>query len=145
MIDTGHWEILEGVEINEETFGFIYLITNSLNGKKYIGKKQKLTKLKRKPLKGKKNKRISIIDTDWKTYTGSSNELNADIEKFGKQNFTFVILKACGSKWELAFEEAKMQIQCEVLLREDYYNGMLNLRVGKAPKDFLVSYSKEHK
>jgi len=137
-MDTGHWLLAEGLNIDEKTFGFIYLITNLTNNKKYIGKKQCISKIKRKPLKGKKNKRIDYKESDWKDYTSSSNDLNADIVKLGKQNFKFEIIKACDSKWELAYEEAKEQMNREVLLKDDYYNGILNLRIGRPPKSLLI-------
>ncbi|NBO99120.1 MAG: hypothetical protein EBU90_03200 [Proteobacteria bacterium] len=137
-MELGHWRLSPGVVITENTFGFIYEICNTVTGRKYIGKKQCLTKLKRKPLKGKKNRRIEIIETDWQTYTGSSKELNEDIVKYGKQAFSFTILKACGSKWELGYREIKEQIERDVILREDYYNGILNVRIGTPPKDFKL-------
>lgn len=136
-MDTGHWTLHESTTITESTFGFIYLITNLTNNKKYIGKKQCISKFKRKPLKGKKNKRIEFKESDWKSYTSSSVDLNNDIVKIGKDNFKFEILKTCNSKWELAYEEAKEQINREVLLRNDYYNGILNLRIGRPPKNLL--------
>lgn len=129
MQDLGHW--ITKLTVPENPYGFIYLITNLVNTKKYIGKKQILTKRKKPPLKGKKRKRTSIIETDWKEYTSSSNELNEDILKFGKENFKFEILKFCNSKSELAYYEAKEQFDREVLLKEDYYNGIINLRIGK--------------
>lgn len=138
-MDTGHWILSEGVNITENSFGFIYEITNTVTNKKYIGKKQCKSKLKRKPLKGKINKRIEIKESDWKVYTSSSNELNLDIEKFGKDKFVFTILKECGSKWELAYFEIKEQLDRNVLLREDYYNGIVNVRIGRPPKNFLIS------
>ena len=57
-MDLGHWLLSEDIAINESTFGFIYEITNTVTNKKYIGKKQCQSKIKRQPLKGKKNKRI---------------------------------------------------------------------------------------
>lgn len=128
-MDLGHWVAI--IDIIEDFYGFIYVITNNINNKKYIGKKQALTKLKRKPLKGKKNKRIQIVETDWKTYTSSSVELNADILKYGKENFTFEIIRFCKSKSELAYFEAKEQFDREVLLSDNFYNGIINLRVGR--------------
>lgn len=86
---------------------------------------------KKPPLKGKTRKRHVTVETDWKTYTGSSNELNSDIEKLGKDQFSFTILRFCNSKSHLAYEEARLQFEKEVLLREDYYNSMLNLRISK--------------
>ena len=136
-MDTGHWLINEDVYIFENMFGFIYEITNKVNGKKYIGKKQCVRKIKRKPLKGKTRNRIDHKESDWKTYTSSSNELNEDIQKYGKENFEFRILKVCGSKWELGYEEIKEQISRDVLRRDDYYNGIINVRIGTPPKSLL--------
>jgi len=134
-MDFGHWFLLENVIITEETFCFIYEITNNINNKKYIGKKQCQSKIKRKPLKGKTRNRIDFKESDWKSYTSSSNVLNEDILKHGKENFTFKILKTCGSKWELAYEEIKEQISRDVLLSDDYYNGIINVRIGTPPKN----------
>jgi hypothetical protein len=136
-MDTGHWLLNEDVYIFENMFGFIYEITNKVNGKKYIGKKQCIRKIKRKPLKGKTRNRIDHKESDWKTYTSSSNDLNEDIQKHGKDNFEFRILKICGSKWELGYEEIKEQIARDVLRRDDYYNGIINVRIGTPPKSLL--------
>ena len=130
MVDLGHWEgVLE--ENADLPYGFIYKITNLTNDKKYIGKKQCQSIRKRHPLKGKKNKRHQKIETDWKTYTSSSNELNKDLESLGMDSFKFEILRWCHSKWELSYYEAKLQFEEEVLTRDDYYNGIINLRIGK--------------
>ena len=91
MIDFGHWVLNEGLELDSNRYGFIYEIKNNVNDKKYIGKKQIKSKIRRKPLKGKKRARIDFIESDWKSYTGSSNDLNADILKYKKENFTFKI------------------------------------------------------
>jgi len=136
-MDTGHWLINENVYLHENMFGFIYEITNKVNGKKYIGKKQCIRKIKRKPLKGKTRNRIDHRESDWKTYTSSSKELNDDIEKQGIENFEFRILKICGSKWELGYEEIKEQIARDVLRRNDYYNGIINVRIGTPPKSLI--------
>ena len=129
MVDLGHWEgVLE--ESTDLPYGFIYKITNLTNDKKYIGKKQCQSIRKRPPLKGKKNKRHEKIETDWKTYTSSSNELNKDLEQLGKDNFKVEILRWCNSKWELSYYEARLQFKEEVLLRNDYYNGIINVRIG---------------
>jgi hypothetical protein len=136
-MDLGHWTLSEGLCCPNEFFGFIYEITNIVTGKFYIGKKQCLRKIKRKPLKGKTRNRIDHKESDWKSYTGSSNDLLEDIKKYGKENFTFKILRFCNSKWELSYFEAKEQMSRDVLLIEGSYNGILNLRIGKAPKSFL--------
>lgn len=139
-MDTGHWILNESVEITEETFGFIYEITNLVTNKKYIGKKQCQSRIKRKPLKGKTRNRIDYKESDWKSYTSSSNDLNDEIKKYGKENFEFRILKTCDSKWALAYFEIKEQIDKEVLFKEEYHNGIINCRIGKAPKAELEKF-----
>jgi hypothetical protein len=139
-METGHWILNENVLITEETFGFIYEITNNITNKKYIGKKQCISKIRRKPLKGKKRKRIDFKESDWKSYTSSSKDLNEDIQKYGKENFTFKIMRVCDSKWSLAYYEIKEQIDKNVLLDENYYNGIINVRIGTPPKDELVKF-----
>jgi hypothetical protein len=136
-MDLGHWTLSDGIYWHNNVFGFIYEITNKVTGKFYIGKKQCLRKIKRKPLKGKTRNRIDHVESDWKEYSGSSNDLQEDIKKYGKENFIFNILKLCNSKWELSYFEAKEQMLRDVLLIENSYNGILNLRIGKAPKSFL--------
>ena len=127
MKDLGHWET--AIEIPENPFGFLYCITCKLNNRKYLGKKQMLSKRKKPALKGKTRKRSVIIETDWKTYMSSCNELISDIEKYGKENFKFEIIRFCDNKSQLAYFEAKEQFDREVLLKDEYYNQMLNLRL----------------
>jgi hypothetical protein len=97
-------------------------------------------KIRRLPLKGKKRKRVDYKESDWKTYTGSSDALNIDIATQGLDKFVFKILKFCNSKFELSYFEAKEQFERDVLLSEDYYNGIINCRIGKPPKQLLEQY-----
>lgn len=130
-MDLGHWITAITIKDDIVPFGFIYRITCLTTNKQYIGKKQCKTIFKRKPLKGKKNKRHEERETDWRTYTSSSRELNEDIIIHGIKNFKFEIIKCCDSKFDLSYSEAKLQFEEEVLLRNDYYNGIINLRIGK--------------
>ena len=115
--------------------GFVYLITNNLSGRKYIGKKlAKFSKTTYRTVKQKngikKKKRIrSKIDSDWQQYYGSSAELTADIEKLGTDNFTREILYYCASKSECSYIEAREQFSRRVLESQDYYNGHIQVRV----------------
>ena len=129
MEDLGHWTTT--LTVPETAYGFIYMITNIETDKKYIGKKQMVSKRTRPPLKGKKRKRIEFVESDWRTYVSSSNELVNDLQKLGKEKFKFEILRFCANKSQLAYYEAKEQFDREVLLKEDYYNGIINLRLGK--------------
>jgi len=136
-MDLGHWITNETFDSTILPYGFIYRITNLVSGKVYFGKKQIKSVKKLKPLKGRKNKRHFDVETDWKTYTSSSNDVNEDIVKLGKNKFKFEILKFCDSKFELAYYEAKIQFDHDVLLKEGYYNGIINCRIGRAPNALL--------
>ena len=120
----------EVTEIPNSIEGFVYLITNLTNNKKYIGKKLAKFKKTRPPLKGRKNKRRSKVESDWRDYWGSSDKLLADVEQLGQDKFTREILYYCKSRGELSYLEAKEQFAREVLLKDDYYNGIINVRVG---------------
>lgn len=128
--DLGHW-VTEAELPSDVPFGFIYIIINNITDRRYIGKKQCLTKF-RKPLKKNQKKRESVIkQTDWRTYTSSSDVLNKDITAYGKENFTFKIIRFCSSKWELGYYEIREQIINDVMFKKEYYNGIINCRLCK--------------
>ncbi len=130
-MDLGHW-VYSGDNIDiSEHFGFIYEITHTPTGKWYIGMKQLWFQKKRPPLKGKKRKRITKVESDWRTYTSSSRQLCEDIEKFGKEQFAFEIIEFYNSKSALSYFEAKRQFETDALLSEKSYNGIINLRISK--------------
>jgi c-di-GMP-related signal transduction protein len=116
-------------ELPEDCVGFVYQITNTTNGRMYIGKKLAKFKRSRKPLKGRKNKRRYKIDSDWQDYYGSSDELTIDIKKLGKENFKREILFYCNSKAVMSYVEAREQFARKVLESNDYYNGHIRVRV----------------
>lgn len=113
---------------------FVYIITNITNNRKYIGKKLAKFKKTRPPLKGKKRKRRSLIESDWREYWGSSDQLNADVAELGEENFTREILHYCASRGAASYMEAKEQFDREVLMTDEYYNGIINVRVGGSNK-----------
>lgn len=122
-------------QLPEDCVGFVYLITNKTNNRKYVGKKlAKFSKTTTKTvvLKNgtKKKKKIkSKIDSDWMEYYGSSIELNKDVEQLGEENFTREILFYCKSKAECSYIEAREQFARKVLETDDYYNGQISVRV----------------
>jgi hypothetical protein len=122
-------------QLPEECVGFVYIITNTDSGKKYIGKKlAKFSKTTYKTVKlknGKKKKKKirGKIESDWQEYWGSSPNLTADINTLGKDKFTREILHYCKSKSETSYIEAREQFERKVLESQDYYNGHIQVRV----------------
>jgi len=129
------YENREIQQLPEDCIGFVYLITNNITGRKYIGKKlAKFSKTTYKVVKlkngNKKRKRIkSKIDSDWQLYYGSNDQLNKDIDTLGAENFTRHILYYCKSKAECSYVEAREQFNHKVLESNDYYNGQISVRV----------------
>lgn len=112
----------------DNNYGFVYLITNSLTGKKYIGKKLFFA-AKRKQV-NKKKKRI-IVESDWKQYYGSNEELKRDVDALGPDKFKREILHLCLTKGQCNYLEAKEQFNVDCLRNEDYYNSWIQVKVHK--------------
>jgi hypothetical protein len=117
-------------ELPEDCEAFVYLITNLTNERKYVGKKLAKFKTTKPPLKGKKNKRRGYKESDWRTYWGSSDHLNADVLELGESSFKREILYYCPSRGIASYLEAKEQFDRRVLETDDYYNGIINVRIG---------------
>lgn len=113
----------------KEYVGFVYLITEKSTGMKYVGKKLFHRKKTLPPLKGQKRKRRSLVESDWKTYCGSSENVKQALKENGLDSFHREILHLCESKGDCSYLEAKEQFDRDVLLREDYYNGIINCRI----------------
>lgn len=133
------YEGLEVTEVPPKAVGFVYLITSLIDGKKYIGKKLlkfKKTAIKTVKLKNgeKRKKKIrSEISSDWMTYHGSSDALNADVEKYGQDQFKREILVWCYTLTELGYMEAKYQFDTDCLRKPDeYYNSWIMVRVRRS-------------
>ena len=119
-------------QIPDEYEGFVYLITNTITNQKYVGKKLAKFKTTKPPLKGRKNKRRGTKESDWRTYWGSSDRLNADVTALGEDKFTREILYLCKGRGEMSYIEAREQFDRRVLETDDYYNGIINVRVGSS-------------
>jgi hypothetical protein len=132
---TWYYNDVEVNELPEDCVGFVYLITNTVSGRKYIGKKlAKFSKTTVRTVKlkngTKKKKKIrSKIDSDWQTYYGSNDELKKDIQQLGPDKFTREILFYCKSKAECSYVEAREQFRHQILESDDYYNGHIQVRV----------------
>lgn len=100
----------------------------------FISGQKKILKFERRPpLKGNVRKRKIVKESDWKTYCGSSNELKSEVEKLGEDQFTFEIVEFCDTKWMMSYEELRLQMINNVLMRNDSYNGIINVRLCKFP------------
>ena len=117
-------------DLDDSHIGFIYEITDNVNGKKYIGKKKLISKRRLAPLKGQKRKRTVIKESDWGTYYGSSEEVKLLVQEFGVDRFTRIILRFCTTTAEMSYYEAKEQFVREVLLKPDeYYNAFIGCKI----------------
>lgn len=117
----------------QDYFGFVYKITNLTNSKFYIGKKYfyhtSNVKLGKKELallpvtRGRKSTTKQVIkESDWRSYWGSSKELQQDVKELGAEMFECIILKLCRDKKELTYYELHYQCTNECLLSYDSYN-----------------------
>lgn len=105
-----------------EYIGFVYLIENLIDKRKYIGKKLLYKKIKRK------KKRV-VVESDWREYWSSCKELQEDVEKLGKHNFRRTILMLCKSKGELNYCELREQVLRDAIITSDYYNSYVGSRI----------------
>jgi hypothetical protein len=110
------------------------MITNLRTERKYIGKKNFYFS-KTKQLKGKK-KRYKV-ESDWKDYFGSNEELNHHVNIFGQEQFRREILRFCTSKGEMSYYEAKYQFHYDVLESDQWYNSWISCKIHKKHLTFL--------
>ena len=131
-------------ELPQDCEAFVYLITNLTDNKKYVGKKLAKFKTTKNPLKGRKNKRRGTKESDWRTYWGSNAHLVDDVLRLGEHRFTREILHYCPSRGVASYLEAQEQFERKVLETDDYYNGIINVRIGgsKILRESLKKYSK---
>ena len=113
----------------EDNTGFVYLITDLTNDKKYIGKKNFWSTRRLPPLKGKTRRRVVKKESDWKEYFGSSEQVKLLLEESGEERFKREIIRLCKSKGEMSYYEAKEQFDKEVLFSDEYYNEFIGCKI----------------
>lgn len=116
----------EQTAIPEKMIGFVYIITNLIDGRQYIGKKLYHSS-KTKVVAGKKKK--SKVESDWQKYYGSNDELVADVKRLGAENFRREIIHQCETKGVLGYLETREQFDRRVLESDQYYNKWIMIRV----------------
>lgn len=114
---TWKYKEIEFTDIPKGVEGFVYLITNLTNDRKYIGKKSFWSRRK-----DKKTGRRKTRESDWKNYFGSCDELNEDVKLLGKDKFLREILYLCPHKKSMSYYETMEQFKRDVLMTDDYYN-----------------------
>jgi len=122
----------------DKYYGFVYLITNTVSGRKYIGRKFYHTYRKRK----------RVRESNWRVYAGSCKPLKEDMQRMGKDKFTFEIICNYKTRGGVVSGEVHFQTDNDVLSPELlpcgerlYYNGQIG-SVKFVTPDFL---SAEHR
>lgn len=114
----------------KDWYGFVYCITHRGTNKKYIGKKFFWSKKTLPITKTRKRRKITYVESDWRTYYGSNRYLTEEVQVHGEDFYHREILYLCKTKGECAYLEAKEQFDRDVLLSDEYYNGIINCRIG---------------
>lgn len=109
--------------------GFVYCIEEKTTGKKYIGKKGFWRNKILPVTKSRKRRKHTLVESDWRTYHGSSALLKENVLLNGEDIYNRVILRLCKTKGEMSYFEAKEQFDRDVLLKEDYYNEFIGCRI----------------
>jgi serine/threonine protein kinase len=146
--------IIESIEeMPKSSFGFIYEVTHTPTGRKYIGKKvlyfERNKKLGKRALEElrleRKTKGIGgrtpmkqkiVTESDWKTYYGSHKEIITLIKDKKQEEFTREILQFVPTKKQLTYFECKYLFIKEVLEGNDYIND--NVLAKFYRKDFEI-------
>lgn len=118
------------IETSKEFEGFVYLITNLTNNRKYIGKKSFWTRRK-----DKKTGRRKTQESDWKNYWSSSEDVKEDVKTLGKDKFHREILYLCPHKKSMSYYETYEQFHRNVLMNEDYYNTNIEGKYFRSEKE----------
>tara|TARA_B100000780_G_scaffold173956_1_gene121789 strand:+ start:141 stop:548 length:408 start_codon:yes stop_codon:yes gene_type:complete len=116
-------------EAPKEYMGFVYLVTDLNTNRKYIGKKLFWNTRKLKPLKGKTRRRTQIVESNWKSYYGSNEELQQLVEISNAERFLREILYLCAKKGIMGYLEAREQFDRNVLLSDEYYNNFIGCKI----------------
>ena len=125
-------------EMIGDHIGFVYIITDKSNDKKYVGKKLFKSKRRLPPLKGKTRRRTKVVESDWMDYFGSSEEVKMLVEEHGRDNFHREILHLCDTKGVMSYLEAKEQFDRNVLLDDSYYNGIIQCKIHRSHVKNLI-------
>lgn len=106
-----------------EFYGFVYMTTNLINGKRYIGQRK--------------------YYGDHEEYLGSGNLIRAAIEKYGKDNFSRVVLAQCKTRQELNEQEKYWIAYYDAVRSCDFYNIAMGGEGGSCGGELSPWYGKQ--
>lgn len=106
----GHWINLD-IESIKGLSGFLYIITNLISGKRYIGLKHFWCK--RKGIR---------LESNWRSYVSSCKALKLDIKTLGLDKFQFEAIEVFTNKAKLKTAEAEYIIRNNCVLDDNWYN-----------------------
>lgn len=115
-------------EVIGDAYGFVYIIENLIDGRRYIGRKY-LTKAAYKTVKGKRKKIRKA--SDWETYWGSNKFLIEDVKNHGEDNFTRTIVRFCRNRSECSYWETHYIFALGALLSDAFYNEWVTCKISK--------------
>jgi hypothetical protein len=121
----------DGVPFDDDgtSFGFVYLIENLTNNRKYIGRKY-FSKAGYKQVNGKRKKVRKA--SDWENYYGSNETLKREVAELGEHNFRRTILHLCKTRSECSYWETFEIFSRHALLDESFYNDWVSAKIRKA-------------
>lgn len=141
---TNKWTF-QGTEVDtppEGMLGFVYKITNKSTGQFYIGRKNVISTSKKPPLDGERKKQIVTKESDWKHYWSSSKQVVADMDTYGKENFSREILVWCANISVLQYLEQKYIFDYDCMVSELAYNSWFEVKLRKCAA--LLEYGKNN-
>lgn len=86
-------------------------------------------KIKKRQANKKGVKRRSIVESQWRDYYGSNDIIKGLVAEGYENRFKRRILMLCKDKWDLSYYEAKLQFNYDVLLKEEFYNGYVSVKL----------------
>ena len=115
-----------------EYVGFVYIITEKETNMKYVGKKLFHRRKTLPVTKTRKRKKKILVESDWREYFGSSENVKLVLVDKGSDAFHREILHLCKTKGDCSYMEMLEQVQRNVLADESYYNGIINVRINRS-------------
>jgi len=116
-----------------KSYGFVYLITDRITGKMYIGRKYFWSMRKKKGATKRKRE-----ESDWKSYYGSGDEIKALVKEFGQNRFNRQILSVHSTRGDVNYSEVREQFRRDVLEKDEYINANINGKWFRKPQHIIA-------